>query len=121
MKTYGRELILDLKDCKLPFTRNRIQQFMEDLCALLDMERADLHFWDYETEEEKNEAPSHLAGTSAVQFITTSNITIHTLDKLKAIYLNIFTCADLNVATVTSFCTSYWEGKVVNSILVTRQ
>ena len=88
---YGVELILDLHQCETPFSQQTIRRFMEELCNLIHMERADLHFWDYETVEEKDAAPPHLAGTSAVQFITTSNVTIHTLDKLRAVYLNIFT------------------------------
>ncbi len=119
--SYGKELILDLHNCNKQFTRITISAFMRELCSLLNMKRADLHFWDYDDEEEKEAAPPHLAGTSAVQFITTSNITIHTLDKLKAVYLNIFTCADLNVVKVTTFCQNYWEGTVVNSILLNRK
>lgn len=107
---YGRELIIDLHDCKTPFTRETITQFMKELCELIEMKRADLHFWDYESEEEKEGAPDHLAGTSAVQFISTSNITIHTLDRLKAVYLNIFTCSQLDKDRVTAFCESYWLG-----------
>ena len=101
---YGRELVVDLSDCKTPFDRNSIAKFMVELCDLLGMVRADLHFWDYDDEKEKAAAPPHLAGTSAVQFITTSNITIHTLDKMNAVYLNIFTCGDLDGKIVEMFC-----------------
>ncbi len=111
---YGKELILDLHNCNTPFTRNTIERFMKTLCSLINMKRADLYFWDYEDEEEKEAAPDHLAGTSAVQFITTSNVTIHTLDKLKAVYLNIFTCAELNSNKVAQFCASFWKGEVVS-------
>ncbi len=120
MKFYGIELILDLHQCKREFTRNNIQTFMIDLCNLLKMERADLHFWDYETKKEKDEAPDHLAGTSAVQFITTSNITVHTLDRLQAVYLNIFTCSTLNQISVEHFCSKYWQGNIVNRRMLER-
>ena len=66
---------------------------MKAICEAIDMQREDLHFWDYDgvpEEELPNEA--HLLGTSAVQFITTSNIVIHTLDKLQAVYVNVFSC-----------------------------
>ena len=112
--SYGKELILDIHNCNTPFSRTIIKQFMKALCNLINMERADLHFWDYDDEAEKEAAPPHLAGTSAVQFITTSNITIHTLDKLKAVYLNIFTCAELNSNKVAQFCSSFWQGEIVS-------
>ena len=93
-KPYGFELILDLHGCDVGrFTRKSIEEYFVAVCNAIGMEREDLHFWDYEgvpAEEISNEA--HLSGTSAVQFITTSNIVIHTLDKLKAAYVNIFSC-----------------------------
>ena len=93
-RPYGFELIMDLHFCNSEkFNRESIEGYMQAVCEAIGMEREDLHFWDYEgvpAEEVSNEA--HLSGTSAVQFITTSNIVIHTLDKLKAAYVNIFSC-----------------------------
>ena len=104
---YGKELVMDMYGCdsKL-FTRTWIKQFLIDLCKLIDMERADLHFWDYVGyPEEKAAAPVHLVGTSVVQFIMTSTITIHTLDKLGDVYLNLFSCKDFNSEEVIDFIT----------------
>ena len=65
------------------------------------MQREDLHFWDDigVPEEDKQTLP-HTQGTSAVQFILTSSIVIHTLDQLRAVYINMFSCKafDPNVA-----------------------
>lgn len=117
MKTYGKELIVDIHKCDvLRFTRELISKFMCDLCHLIDMEREDLHFWDYDGyEEEYNDAPAHLKGISAVQFIRTSNITIHTLDELKIVYLNIFSCKAFDAKKTLSFCESFFDGKIVSS------
>ena len=91
---YGYELIMDLHKCDVSkFTRRSIEEYMEAVCEAIDMEREDLHFWDYEgvpVEERPKEA--HLLGTSAVQFILTSTIVIHTLDMLGAVYINVFSC-----------------------------
>ena len=89
---YGIELILDLHGCDATkFTRRSITAYFEQLCELIDMQREDLHFWDDAglSEEDKQTSP-HTQGTSAVQFILTSSIVIHTLDQLKAVYINIF-------------------------------
>jgi S-adenosylmethionine/arginine decarboxylase-like enzyme len=91
---YGIELILDLHGCDAAkFTRPSITEYFEKLCVLIDMQREDLHFWDDVglSEEDKQTSP-HTQGTSAVQFILTSSIVIHTLDQLQAVYINIFSC-----------------------------
>ena len=91
---YGIELILDLHGCDAAkFTRPSITEYFEEQCVLIDMQREDLHFWDDVglSEEDKQTSP-HTQGTSAVQFILTSSIVIHTLDQLQAVYINIFSC-----------------------------
>jgi len=122
MKNYGREVILDLHECSIEnFTREGLSRFFKELCDLIDMEREDLHFWDYEGDPEgyKN-APVHLKGISAIQFITTSNITVHTLDEMKRIYLNIFSCKDFDSGVVADFASNYFKGEVANATVVDR-
>lgn len=109
--TYGFELLMDLHGCDdSKFTRSSIEQYMETICEAIGMEREDLHFWDYDgvpEEELPNEA--HLLGTSAVQFITTSNIVIHTLDLLKAVYVNVFSCKEFD-ERIAEEITKEWFG-----------
>jgi S-adenosylmethionine/arginine decarboxylase-like enzyme len=119
-KPYGKEVILDIHDCKVLFTRKSIEQFCVELCELLDMVREDLFFWDYEDPDEYAKAPPHLKGISAVQFIRTSNITIHTLDELKRIYLNVFSCKPFNAELVKRLAQSWTNGNIVNYTEVTR-
>jgi len=111
MNSYGKELILDLYDCNTStFDRGSIKQFMIELCDLINMEREDLYFWDYEGgEEEKAKAPVHLVGTSAVQFITTSDIVIHTLDLVGECYINIFSCKEFNSKDALDFTNNWFE------------
>src|ERR1700704_6059502 len=91
---YGIELILDLHDCDAStFTRSAIKGFFDELCELIEMEACDLHFWDdVGVPEEDQQTLPKTKGTSAVQFILTSTIVIHTLDLMKAAYVNIFSC-----------------------------
>lgn len=120
---YGKELILDMhnvKNTKL-FTRRNIKKFMIELCNLIDMKREDLHFWDeLYTPKKDRFTEEHLIGTSAIQFITTSNITIHTLDVMKRVYLNIFTCKDFDPEVARDFCRKYFNGTVINYVVVDR-
>ena len=107
---YGIELILDLHDCdKSKFTRDSITEYFERLCVLIDMQREALHFWDDEgvPEEDKQTSP-HTQGTSAVQFILTSSIVIHTLDQLRAVYINIFSCKEYDPIVAEKFSVEWF-------------
>lgn len=107
---YGMELVMDLHDCDhTKFTREGIATFFMELCRRIEMEREAMHFWDYEGYPlDKAEAPAHLKGTTAVQFIKTSNITIHTLDDLGRVYLNIFSCKEFDVSEAVDYATEYF-------------
>lgn len=115
MKDYGKELILDLHDCdSSTFTRKSIRKFFKELCELIDMQKEKLVWWDFKGHpEEYKKAPPHLKGISAIQFIKTSNITIHTLDDLKRIYINIFSCKDFNANVVLEFAEKWFKSKDV--------
>ena len=86
------------------------------------MERHDLHFWDYEEDEQEeyDKAPDHLKGTSAIQFITTSNVTIHALDVLKRVYLNIFSCKEFDELEAEEFAARWFSGEVITSTTIDR-
>lgn len=111
VKPYGYELIMDLHGCDVSkFNRTSLDNYFEKLCKAIDMKRADLHFWDDEgLPEEKRQTLPHTKGTSAVQFILTSSIVIHTLDLLEAVYINIFTCKPFE-RKVAEELTKEWFG-----------
>ena len=119
---YGKELVVDLYGCDpKKFTRDGIEQFLIELCELIGMERCDLHFWDYVGyPEEKANAPIHLDGTTAVQFIKTSNITIHTLDKVGEVYLNLFSCKEFKPSVALEYIKNWFKAKAVESVCVLR-
>lgn len=111
MNPYGQELILDLHDCDASrFSRPAIEKFFTELCQLIEMERCDLHFWDdIGVPEEEQQTHPKTKGTSAVQFILTSTIVIHTLDLMKAVYVNIFSCKEFDTDEAAKF-TAKWFG-----------
>lgn len=112
---YGKELILDLHACNVgKFNRIDIRLYFKKLCKLIDMSPQDLYFWDYEgVAIEDRPTEPHLLGTSAVQFIETSNVTIHALELLKHVYINIFSCKDFDAGEAKAFTANYFEGKIV--------
>ena len=121
-KPYGFELILDMHGCDVStFTRESIKKYMITLCEEIKMEREDLHFWDYDgVPEEEVPTEAHLLGVSAVQFITTSNIVIHTLDKLEAVYLNIFSCKKYDKEVAEKVSREWFGAKECRSQLIER-
>lgn len=123
MADYGKELILDLHGCNpATFNRTSIEEFFRVLCdEKIDMKRCALHWWDdLETPEEEKQTDPHLVGTSAVQFILTSDIVIHTLSLMKRVYLNIFSCKEFDESMVAQFAREWFGGVIVQQIAVRR-
>lgn len=122
-KAYGQELILDLHECDPSrFTRSSIRKFCAELCELIDMERCDLHFWDdVGVPMEEQQTDPKTKGTSAVQFILTSTIVIHTLDLMEAVYVNIFSCKDFDADEAAVFAAKWFASTEWTSQVVTRR
>ena len=93
-QVYGSELILDLHGCDAAlFNRRHIDEFFTELCNIIDMQKCEVHFWDdLDVVVEEQQTLPHTKGTSAVCFILTSTIVVHTLDLLGAVYVNVFSC-----------------------------
>ena len=121
-KSYGYELIMDLHGCDIStFSRKSLRSYFKKLCKAIDMQRCKLCFWDDVgvPEEEKQTSP-HTKGTSAVQFILTSNITIHTLDLLGAAYVNIFSCKPYDEKVAEQITKEWFGAKECRSHFIER-
>jgi len=123
MSNYGKELVLDLKDCDVSkFNRESIGSYFDELCGLIDMEMHDRYFWDdVGVPEEEQQTDPKTKGTSAVQFILTSTIVIHTLDLLKTGYVNIFSCKEFDVKEARDFTVKWFGAKSFNETVVVRE
>ena len=119
---YGRELILDLHDCDpTRFTRKAIRDYLDGLCRLIDMEPCDLHFWDdLGVPESEQQTHPKTKGTSAVQFILTSTVVIHTLDLLHAAYINIFSCKDFDTNAAADYTKQWFKARHYNKTIILR-
>ncbi len=119
---YGKELILDVHNCDTStFNRKSLDAYFERICGTIKMQKCERHFWDDAgVPEEERQTEPHLKGTSAIQFILTSNITIHTLDLLKKVYINIFSCKDFDADIAAEFSRVWFGGRIVNKKVVRR-
>ena len=122
VKPYGYELILDLHGCDpSSFNRGSIEEYFKKLCRQINMTRCDLYFWDDVgvSPEEQQNSP-HTKGTSAVQFILTSTIVIHTLDLTGAVYINIFSCNGFDKGVAQAFSIEWFKANEVHSHFIER-
>jgi len=115
-KNYGLEIIIDIHGCDISnFSKARLDLFFKELCILSDMTPVGKpKYWLEESEE------PHLKGYSGLQFIKTSSIVIHTLDILKAAYINFFSCKDFDPQKVLSFVKKHFKAKKVSYTLLNR-
>jgi S-adenosylmethionine decarboxylase len=119
---YGVELILDLHGCdKLSFNRESLDAYFEKLCKAIDMVKCERYFWDdvgVPLEEQQTEP--HKKGTSAVQFILTSSIVIHTLELMDAAYINIFSCKEFDPEVAKQLTIDWFSAKECKSHFIER-
>ncbi len=119
---YGYELLLDLHNCDpSTFNRESIDRFFTELCAVIEMEKCEVHFWDdVNVPPEEHQTEPHTKGTSAVCFILTSTIVVHTLDLLGAVYVNIFSCKGYDADVAAEFTKKWFRGEIRNSTFIER-
>lgn len=121
---YGRELILDLHGCaRDQMTPEALREFCVRLCDdVLKMTRADFHIWGDDPDDDFTDRDPKTIGTTCIQFIETSNITIHTIWPQLTVYLNIFSCRDFDPDMVEQFCfkhfcaDSAWRHDVIRTM-----
>lgn len=116
---YGQELIIDLHECTNATMGVDIQAFCEELVELVGMQAENFHIWASKPDEEKD---PKLFGVSAVQFIFTSNITVHVLPLLQkgSVYLNLFSCKSFDAEIAVKFVKQYFESNKCRSQVVER-
>ena len=121
-RVYGYELVLDLHGCESKlFNRDYIDKFFTDLCELIEMEKCEVHFWDdVGVPEEEQQILPHTKGTSAVCFILTSTIVIHTLDILGAVYVNIFSCKPFDPDVASEFTSERFKAGTCKKTFIER-
>ena len=114
-RVYGFELVLDLHGCEVNlFNRDHIDRYFTELCELIEMEKCEVHFWDdVGVPDEEQQMLPHTKGTSAVCFILTSTIVIHTLDILGAVYVNIFSCKPFDPDVAAEFTSDRFQGIIL--------
>ena len=119
---YGFELVLDLQGCNVElFNREYLDEYFTALCDLIKMEKCEVYFWDdLGVPEEEQQTLPYTKGTSAVCFILTSTIVIHTLDLLGAVFVNIFSCKSFDSDIAAEFTSNWFKASSHNKTFIQR-
>ena len=120
---YGYELILDLHGCEVStFNRESLDNYFEKLCKAINMEKCERYFWDdVGVAEDERQTSPHTKGTSAVQFILTSTIVIHTLDLMAAVYVNIFSCKQYDADLAEEITKDWFRARKCSTHFIERR
>ena len=121
-RPYGFEVILDLHGCNpATFTRDHLDRYFTELCRRISMEKCEVHFWDdVAVPTDERQTSPETKGTSAVCFILTSTIVVHTLDLLSAVYVNIFSCKAFDPEVASEFTKEWFEAGSCKSTFMAR-
>jgi len=120
---YGHEVIIDLANADVrKFTREALSEFLDELCLdILEVRPETRYWWDDKDELPENyQTDPKTKGTTVIQFLLFSNVTIHTLDLLGTVYINIFVCREFNMHAAIGFCQEFFHARVAKATILER-
>ena len=110
LEDYGQEVIIDLHNVDPSFfAMKNVRHYVEKLCDEIGMKRGPIYVWG----DDKSLGTMHnpkADGISCVQFLYTSSITIHALDELQKVFVNIFSCRKFDAEQALKFTTKHIGG-----------
>ena len=108
-KIFGQELLLDAYNCQGFLNKKEyIQLFIDELVLKTGMKKKGKTIFEYFEDNEYNRERD-IVGYSVVQIISLSNITLHINEISKSVYLNFFTCGELNDKLVVKIFKNYFH------------
>ncbi len=110
-QTFGLELTLDLFDCdkEIIDSKEKILEFSEKLCDLIDMKRYGKPFI------ERFADGTDAEGYSLAQMIETSLVSGHFAPVTNSAYINIFSCKSFDPEVAEKFTKDFFGAKRVKS------
>lgn len=102
---YGYELVMDLFDCdkETISSREKLQKYADELCALIKMKKYGETLLPY-----FGENAEFTKGYSLVQLIETSSITGHFSEFWGTAYINIFSCQKFDQKLAQDFTRKFF-------------
>lgn len=114
-ENYGQEVVVDLQNVPPEvFNLATIQAFASDLCEEIGMNKGPFYNWGTEEDNGKYADEPKKDGISVVQFLWESSITIHALDLIQKVFINVFSCKAIDVEKVREFSLKRLGGDLVS-------
>ncbi len=119
-KPFGKHFIIDADDCLGELKeRKHIQEFIDVLVSKLDMKKKGETVFEYFEDNDYNRERD-IVEWSVVQIISLSSIVIHINEISRTLYLDVFTCGDLDELMVTLLLSEYFRPKKIKKQMITR-
>lgn len=116
-QVFGQELTLNLKDCdhESISSKEKILEFVDKLCSLIDMKKFGKPFIEHFAKHSEI-----AAGYSVAQMIETSLISGHFSEFWDNAYLNIFSCKPFDAQIARNFAKEFFGAKSLEARLTIR-
>ena len=119
-KPFGTHLILDADDCQGKLKdQKHIQEFIDTLVKEMGMKKVGETIFEYFEDNDYNRERD-IVGYSIVQIISLSNITIHINEISRTIYLDVFTCGDLDDTKIGLIFSDFFQAQKIKKRILTR-
>lgn len=122
---FGSLLIFDLKNCKTNNLNNKniLQSFIDTVIIdIMKMKKIGDTIFEYFEPNEFN-IKNNLVGYSISQIISMSSITMHIIEGDNNVYIDIFTCCNINdeiINNITNLITKNFKPEKINYQLINR-
>lgn len=121
---FGSLLIFDLKNCLTNHlsTKEILQYFINNLILIMDMKAVGDTIFEYFEPNDFN-IKNDLVGYSITQIISMSSITMHICEGSKNVYLDIFTCCNINddiIFKITNLINYIFNPNTINHRIIER-
>ena len=114
-KIYGLELILEVFDCdiKVLTSRQKIREYLKRVSKIVNLEL-------YGSAKIERFMGGGLwgKGYSFLQFLTTSSVAGHFLEKEKVAFINIFSCSIFKSKAAVVFTKKFFRARKIKSKLI---
>lgn len=113
---YGQEVVLDIHNVPSEFFKLKtVREFAENLCDEIGMIKGPLYTWGGETRNLHTDYKNPKAdGISCVQFLYSSSITIHAIDEINKVFINVFSCEQFDGDAARDFALKNVGGDIVS-------
>ena len=120
-KAYGQELILSFHEVPAEFFDvEKIEKTAKGLVDEIGMTKGPIMCWPNSDKTQDTGVPRKSGGISCIQFLEESSCTLHCLNEIQCVYLNLFSCKAFNSTKAKNYAQKHIGGKLVQERVLVR-